>query len=520
MELIEMNPLRLSKEEPSETTQEPTSSPPAMQEELWHRLESWHPDNAGGSLPFSHRLQQENGWTKGYAESAIDEYRKFLFLSQVANHIVCPSEDVDQVWHQHLTYTRSYWEDLCGQVLKRPLHHQPTRGGQAETELYIDLYARTLASYEEWFGDPPDAQFWPKVADRFKPKEMQRVDRLKYLLIRRPTLTLSRLAELPAAIHFWLQEIPLLARVANVACFGLTMLLIPAAIPVSPLDWAGPDFLLWYIWMSIGATGTAFLLRHIMWPDDPDVPEDFGYIEVACLKGNWKLSVNAVLAKLLAAKHVIADVQGTKTQFSFTGADTTGTSDFENAVVESLRKAPGLTMTDLHHELQVPGEQLEQSLRQQGLLTSNASYALAPRFFSFLIMAMVAGFGLAKVNVGLSRGKPVGFLIAMLVVVCITAIWFFVRPRVTSGARRWLRQQKQEHAGLKDTAGADLRSPENIAIGTALFGVAALAGSQFLPLKTAWQANRGQFGSSGCGTAGCGGSGCGGGGGCGGCGGD
>ena len=95
-----------------------------------------------------------------------------------------------------------------------------------------------------------------------------------------------------------------------------------AAIPFGPLDWAGPDFLQWYLMTAIGAVATAFLLRHILWPDDPEVPETFGYFEVACLKGNWKLAVNSVLAKLVASKHATAVVVGTKTQFmlSQTGA--------------------------------------------------------------------------------------------------------------------------------------------------------------------------------------------------------
>jgi uncharacterized protein (TIGR04222 family) len=178
-------------------------------------------------------------------------------------------------------------------------------------------------------------------------------------------------------------------------------------------------------------------------------------------------------------------------------------------------------MTELHNELQSSGEQLEESLRKRGLLTGNASYAFAARAYSFLIMLAVCGVGIAKVNVGVSRGKPVGFLVAMLIIPCLLTIWFLIRPRVTATARSWLKNQARARAGLKGEVGAAFRSPESIAIGTALFGAAALSGAELLPLKTAWQTNRVELGASGCGTAGCGGGGCGGGGGggCGGCGG-
>jgi hypothetical protein len=38
----------------------------------------------------------------------------------ISTHIVTPSEQVDQVWHLHLTYTRSYWDEFCPNVLGQP----------------------------------------------------------------------------------------------------------------------------------------------------------------------------------------------------------------------------------------------------------------------------------------------------------------------------------------------------------------------------------------------------------------
>lgn len=50
------------------------------------------------------------------------------FLSVVSDTPVTPSQDVDEVWHVHLTYLRDYWDVWCGRVLQRRLHHDPTEG--------------------------------------------------------------------------------------------------------------------------------------------------------------------------------------------------------------------------------------------------------------------------------------------------------------------------------------------------------------------------------------------------------
>ena len=73
-----------------------------------------------------------------------EEYRRFLFLCCIADHVVTPSDDVDQAWHLHLTYTQSYWYDLCADVLGRPLHHTPTEGGEEQHAFYRECYSNTL----------------------------------------------------------------------------------------------------------------------------------------------------------------------------------------------------------------------------------------------------------------------------------------------------------------------------------------------------------------------------------------
>lgn len=143
-----------------------------LKERLW-RLQLDCPDSA---LPFSRRLARENGWSHAFALRAIEEYRRFVLLAMVAGHPITPSDEVDQVWHLHLCYTRSYWDEMCGEVLGKPLHHGPTRGGHAEVAKFDDWYRSTLHSYQRIFGEQPPQDVWPASEQRFSPRRWRRVD--------------------------------------------------------------------------------------------------------------------------------------------------------------------------------------------------------------------------------------------------------------------------------------------------------------------------------------------------------
>lgn len=138
-----------------------------VQTELHERIQAFSLDKSEVQLSFSKRLARENGWSLRYAQQAIEEYKKFAFLAVAAGHPVTPSDQVDQVWHLHLTYTRSYWEEFCSQVLQTPLHHEPTLGGEAENQKFDDWYSQTLESYERFFGVKPPVEIWSPPKDRF-----------------------------------------------------------------------------------------------------------------------------------------------------------------------------------------------------------------------------------------------------------------------------------------------------------------------------------------------------------------
>jgi hypothetical protein len=150
-------------------TPEPTPPPDAVAADpLWQAIAGWAFDPEGAEITFAGRLARENGWPPAYAEAAIAEYRRFLYLARRADHMVVPSDEVDQVWHLHLLYSKNYWDGLCPHVLGGPFHHAPARGGPDDADYHRRMYAKTLASYQAIFGVRPPAALWPDTAARFR----------------------------------------------------------------------------------------------------------------------------------------------------------------------------------------------------------------------------------------------------------------------------------------------------------------------------------------------------------------
>jgi hypothetical protein len=129
---------------------------------LWAALRDMRIEEPGAEKGFEQALALETGWTLDRARLVSAEYRRFLFLAFTAGGEVTPSVDIDKAWHLHLTYTRHYWEVLCGEILRRPLHHVPGTGSEAEEERYRRQYEETLALYEATFDAPPPPSVWPR----------------------------------------------------------------------------------------------------------------------------------------------------------------------------------------------------------------------------------------------------------------------------------------------------------------------------------------------------------------------
>lgn len=158
----------------------------AVEKQLWDRLERFRFDEEGTQLTFAKRLARENGWSMDYTGRVIEEYKKFIFLCCVSRTPVTPSDPVDQAWHLHLTYTKSYWDGLCENTLGRKIHHNPTKGGKSEQQKFEGCYTTLKETYPEKFGSMPPADIWQGNRERFSDINFQRVNAGRYWLVPKP----------------------------------------------------------------------------------------------------------------------------------------------------------------------------------------------------------------------------------------------------------------------------------------------------------------------------------------------
>lgn len=114
----------------------------------------------GAAVSFEQRLAREQDWSASRTARVMEEYRRFLYLAATEGAAVTPCKAVDAAWHLHLTYTRHYWDELCGRILAQPLHHEPSAGDAQEEARLRDQYRATCAAYERAFGEVPPPDLW------------------------------------------------------------------------------------------------------------------------------------------------------------------------------------------------------------------------------------------------------------------------------------------------------------------------------------------------------------------------
>lgn len=480
---------------------------------LWSQLESFHLDVPTHGLVFSERLARENAWTPSYTRRAIFEYKRFLFLAMTSSHVVCPSDAVDQVWHMHLTYTRSYWNDLCGELLGRPLHHGPTQGGSQEQVKHFQLYQRTLESYRHAFNAEPPSDLWPSAEIRFgEDLGFVRVNHHKHWIIPKP---------------HWSRA------VCGAVC---AISIVPLAqLAANPLDWHGPTFLALYVGLLVLAimiswVGRVWLLHSTdSYQFTPDSADAIGPIDAAWMQGGTARAVECGLVEL-AQKDAIA-IEGDRIAAGKNAAQARGDHRVSELLLESVRSSSvPRRYSVLCRDAAVGLEGVRQNLIDKGLVLDRSQRAAAIALPLALHGGLLA-FAVAKVVVGVERGKPIGFLLLAMVATIVAMVVFTVTaPKLTSAGKRLLakleKQVRLNPQRLATESQSDTNSIDNSAIlwSTAFLGAAALSTGPWTHWRTFLDSqHRSSANSSGgCSTSGCGGDSGGGGcgGGCGGCGGD
>jgi hypothetical protein len=153
---------------------------------LWDKIKTFSLDKPNTKLTFSKRLARENNFTEKFSELVIEEYKKFIFLCCVSKQQITPSHFVDLAWHLHLTYTHSYWIDLCKNTLNKEIHHTPTQGGKSENQKFEHFHKETLDIYEYYFNQIPTEAIWQNTKERFENKIIN-IDVSKNWIVKKPT---------------------------------------------------------------------------------------------------------------------------------------------------------------------------------------------------------------------------------------------------------------------------------------------------------------------------------------------
>ncbi|MEO7454952.1 MAG: hypothetical protein ABIY52_01725 [Gemmatimonadaceae bacterium] len=160
---------------------------------LWLRIKGYHFDHLvpphlmdhvtatfGGAdastRAFAAKLARKLGWTDAFARQAIDEYRKYVFLGVTADFSVTPPRKIDQVWHEHLLFSRAYRE-FCRDVLHQEFDHSPELVPTDEqTGVFSAQYDATLRLYAHEFNVAPPRAIWgtPKFDLELVPRKRKK----------------------------------------------------------------------------------------------------------------------------------------------------------------------------------------------------------------------------------------------------------------------------------------------------------------------------------------------------------
>ena len=478
-----------------------------VQTDLWQRLNAFSLDEAGASFPYSRKLAREHHWSHAYTLRVIHEYRRFVLLAMTAGHPVSPSDAVDQAWHLHLTYTRSYWHGLCQQVLGKPLHHEPSRGGSDESAKFTSWYAQTLASYRTIFGEEPPSDIWPHSVATAP---------------RRRRINLERTWALPKPRHLaWTGACAVLLLCVLLAggCVGAT------DSGTSLFDLRGPAFLSLFIkiWLVCFAVALFLRLRHWRMPATA-LPADAVSSDPywhAWLAGGASRAT-AVAISTLGSRGNIDVSRGTELKLQRKTAPDASTHPVARDLWENLPETGSMSFKSALARVGQTCAPITADLETKGLLLTSSGRSRT-RWRPLLIALIPVLLGVVKIGVGLQREKPVGFLVILCIFATALALAAFARPvRLTRRGKHTLADLKKHHGALEKQATPD--SPALLPLSVALFGTTVLSAYGYAGLEKTLrplQTNQsGSDGGSGCGST-CGGDGGGGdgGGGCGGCGG-
>jgi len=293
---------------------------------------------------------------------------------------------------------------------------------------------------------------------------------------------------------------------------------------MNEFDLMGPQFLAMYVPATFGAIFGAVVLRYALKIKGGEYTDvDLSAYDAAYLSGGDSRVVDAAAAKLLVSEVFTTEL--TQRSIKATGTLPSDADPVERSVFQAVKNHYISKVRDIYKYVVPISQGIRPKLVEAGLILGDARTAAIRSLCTLIVLCPVVFLGIPKLLLGLSRGKPVGLLIAFILIGLGAALWFFCQSCIrTARGDAALSFLQAENRALEYSVryGSTPTSTE-LAMATGLFGTTILLTSPlFATMKPLFitQASGSGCGSgsggSGCGSS-CGGGGCGGG--CGGCGG-
>jgi uncharacterized protein (TIGR04222 family) len=243
---------------------------------------------------------------------------------------------------------------------------------------------------------------------------------------------------------------------------------------MNPLDWQGPEFLSLYVPLLIGGFLVALLIRHLlrlpaggpMYLSKRTDP-----YEVAALDGRDTL-IEAVVGALFHRNALRLEGRRIATGDAL-AADA---APVERSVFECAATGD-MTLGALRRALIHDIENYRRRLSQKGLVLDEFR-ARPLRLLPSLVYGAILLLGVAKIFMGLSRDRPVMFLVLLVPLGALGLLVLGRRPWRTRLGDTTLKALREEHQALRTTATAGDSSGtldgRELALAVGLFGPAML----------------------------------------------
>ncbi len=366
---------------------------------LWDKIWDFKLDKPEEEYGFSTRLAYENAWTLNFTQSAILEYKKFMFLAATGSEMVSPSEIVDIVWHQHLIFTESYRE-LC-ELLGKTIAHIPSTHNHAEKEKFAKAKERTKILYESYFGKQVD-EIW----NYHSPLDSLKLKKFPFSITQiNVGLFLCFVVWLPLSYSLFK---PLLTKID-----GIDFIILYTAF-----------FALLFVMLELFISGRFSTILNKLTPNQ--IIGNLNPFELIYMK-TAKLThfIHAVVNNLMES----GKIEVIKDNKIALVNDNLSENPFENCIIQTLKTTGNIHYTALLKQL-ISKPIFLQVYKSTSYIKekfNNSINFLIQYCFLSIAFLFLFSIGLSRLFLGLTREKPVGYLVITLIVCFIMYLLFMQR---------------------------------------------------------------------------------------------